>query len=294
MCDIESYCYLPMLEEMAYVPRTRYAFGEEIRSYLEAIALRFDLVDSALFHTGVETSEWQEGQSRWVVRTDRGDEIRARYLLMAVGILNLMKLPVIPGMETFKGRAFHTARWDYKYTGGSPEGKLTNLADKVVGVIGTGASAIQCIPPLAESSKHLYVIQRTPAAVGVRANHPTTDEFVRSQRPGWHRERNENFQAVMIGRPVDVDLVDDSWCHHFARVNNQPFEAGMTMEEYMLGVEEVDFEIMEFHRRRIQDVVTDPAKVAALMPYYRYSCRRPLFHDEYLPALNRPNVTMVD
>jgi cation diffusion facilitator CzcD-associated flavoprotein CzcO len=294
MCDIESYCYLPMLEEMNYIPKTRYAFGEEIREYLEAIARRFDLVDSALFHSGVDTSEWDEDLSRWVIRTDRGDVIRARYLVMAVGILNLMKLPVIPGMETFKGRAFHSARWDYEYTGGSPDEKMTKLADKVVGIIGTGASAVQCIPPLAESAKHLYVIQRTPAAVGVRGNYPTTEDFVRTLRPGWHRERSENFQAVMLGRSVEVDLVDDSWCHHFARVNNQPFEPGMTMEEYMSRVELFDFEVMELHRRRIEETVTDPAKVAALMPYYRYSCRRPLFHDEYLPALNLPNVTMVD
>ncbi len=294
MCDIESYCYLPMLEEMGYIPKTRYAFGEEIRQYLETIARRFDLVDSALFHSGVETSAWDQGLSRWVIRTDRGDEIRARYLVMAVGILNLMKLPVIPGMGTFKGRAFHTARWDYEYTGGSPDKPLTNLADKVVGIIGTGASAIQCIPPLAESSKHLYVIQRTPAAVGVRGNHPTTEDFVQGLRPGWHRERSENFQAVMLGRAVEADLVDDSWCHHFARVNNQTFEPGMTMEEYMLRIEQFDFEVMELHRRRIREIVSDPAKVSALMPYYRYSCRRPLFHDEYLPALNAPNVTMVD
>ena len=294
MCDVESYCYMPMLEEMEYVPKTRYAFGAEIREYLEAIAGRFDLVDSALFHTGVETSEWDESRSRWVIRTDRGDEIRARYLVMAVGILNLMKLPVIPGMETFEGRAFHSARWDYEYTGGGPDENMTKLADKVVGIIGTGASAIQAIPPLAESSQHLYLFQRTPGAVGVRGNHPTTDDFAASLRPGWHRARNENFQAVMLGLPVEVDLVDDSWCHHFARVNNQPFEPGMTMEEYMLRTEQFDFEVMELHRQRIRDTVTDPAKVEALMPYYRYSCRRPLFHDEYLPALNRPNVTIVD
>ena len=216
MCDVESYCYMPMLEETGYVPKTRYAFGEEIREYLEAIAGRFDLVDSALFHTGVETSEWDESRSRWVIRTDRGDEIRARYLVMAVGILNLMKLPVIPGMETFEGCAFHSARWDYEYTGGGPDETMTKLADKAVGIIGTGASAVQAIPPLAESSEHLYVFQRTPGAVGVRANQPTSDEFAASLTPGWHRARNENFQAVMLGQAVDVDLVDDSWCHHFA------------------------------------------------------------------------------
>ena len=294
MCDVESYCYMPMLEETGYVPKTRYAFGEEIREYLEAIARRFDLADSALFHTGVETSEWDESRSRWVIRTDRGDEIRARYLVMAVGILNLMKLPVIPGMEAFEGRAFHSARWDYEYTGGGPDENMTKLADKVVGIIGTGASAIQAIPPLAESSQHLYVFQRTPGAVGVRANQPTSDDFAANLSPGWHRARNENFQAVMLGRAVDVDLVDDSWCHHFARINNPPFEPGMTMEEFMLRAEQFDFEVMELHRQRIRETVTDPAKVEALMPYYRYSCRRPLFHDEYLPALNRPNVTIVD
>ncbi len=294
MCDVESYCYMPMLEEMGYLPKTRYASGEEIREHVEAIAGRFDLVDSALFHTGVETSEWDENSSRWVIRTDRGDEIRARYLVMAVGILNLMKLPVIPGMETFEGRAFHSARWDYGYTGGGPDSNMTKLANKVVGIIGTGASAIQAIPPLAESSKHLYVFQRTPGAVGVRGNHPTSQDFAQSLHPGWQRERNENFQAVMIGLPVEVDLVDDSWCHHFAWINNQPFEPGMNMQDYMLQVEEFDFEVMELHRQRIRETVTDPAKIEALMPYYRYSCRRPLFHDEYLPALNRPNVTIVD
>jgi cation diffusion facilitator CzcD-associated flavoprotein CzcO len=294
MCDVESYCYMPMLEEMEYIPKTRYAFGDEIREHIEAIAHRFDLVDSALFHTGVEASEWDESSSRWVIRTDRGDEVRARYLVMAVGILNLMKLPVIPGMETFDGCAFHSARWDYGYTGGGPDETMTKLADKVVGIIGTGASAVQAIPPLAESSKQLYVFQRTPGAVGVRGNHPTTEDFAQSLRPGWHRERNENFQSVMLGQQVEVDLVDDSWCHHFARINNQPFEPGMTMENHMLQVDEFDFEVMELHRERIRQFVTDPAKVEALMPYYKYSCRRPLFHDEYLPALNRTNVTIVD
>jgi cation diffusion facilitator CzcD-associated flavoprotein CzcO len=294
MCDVESYCYMPMLEEMGYIPKTRYAFGEEIRGYLEAIAQRFDLVDSALLHTGVETSEWDEGSSRWVLRTDRGDEIRARYLVMAVGILNLMKLPAIPGMDKFRGRSFHSARWDYEYTGGGPEGNLTKLSDKVVGIMGTGASAIQCIPSLAGSSKQLFVFQRTPGAVGERGNHPTSEDFAKSLRPGWHRERNENFQAMMLGRPVEVDLVNDGWCHHYARINNQPFKPGMTIEDYMLQVEQFDFEVMELHRRRIRETVTDPAKAQTLMPYYPYSCRRPLFHDEYLPALNQRNVTIVD
>ena len=134
MCDVESYIYMPMLEEMNYVPTTRYAFGDEIRRHLDAVATKYGLVDDALFHTGVETSEWDEESSRWIIRTDRGDEVRARYLIMAPGILNLMKLPAIPGMDEFEGKAFHTARWDYEYTGGGPDDPhLTKLADKVVG-----------------------------------------------------------------------------------------------------------------------------------------------------------------
>jgi cation diffusion facilitator CzcD-associated flavoprotein CzcO len=294
MCDVESYTYMPMLEEMGYLPTTRYAFGDEIRRHFLAIAEKYDLVGSALFHTGVERSEWDDTLGRWVIRTDRGDEVRAKYLVLAVGILNLMKLPVIEGMEKFRGKAFHTARWDFGYTGGTPDGKLEKLADKSVGIIGTGASAIQAIPHLAESSGHLYVFQRTPGAVGVRGNRATPADFAQDLAPGWQRERMENFQAVMLGRPVDVDMVDDGWCHHFAPTHNVTFEEGMTPDEIMRKAEEVDYEIMEEHRDRIREIVQDPEKVAILTPYYRYLCRRPLFHDEYLLAFNRDNVTVVD
>ena len=295
MCDVESYIYMPMLEEMNYVPTTRYAFGDEIRRHLDAIATKYGLVDDALFHTGVETSEWDERTSRWVIRTDRGDEIRARYLIMAVGILNLMKLPVIPGLEEFEGRAFHTARWDYDYTGGSQEDpRLTKLSDKVVGVVGNGASGIQAVPPLADSAKHVYVFQRTPSAIGVRGNAPTDERFAENLRPGWQKERMENFSAVMIGRPVERNLVDDGWTWHTARINNPVIKDGMRGEDIAAMVEEFDYGVMEEHRSRIDEIVGDPAVAAGLKPYYRYGCKRPCFHDEYLDAFNRPNVTLVD
>jgi cation diffusion facilitator CzcD-associated flavoprotein CzcO len=296
MCDVESYIYMPMLEELGYIPKTRYAFGEEIRAHLEAIAKRYGLVDDALFHTGVQKSEWDESSSRWVVRTDRGDEIRSKYLIMAVGILNLMKLPVIPGMERFKGRSFHTARWDYEYTGGSPTDwhNLGKLGDKVVAVVGTGASAIQCIPPLAESSRHLYVFQRTPSAVGVRGNRPTDEAFVKSRYPGWQRQRMENFSAVMLGRQVDRDLVDDGWTHHFAKLMSPKPDPAMSPESMMQSLEELDYAIMDEHRSRVDEIVSDPRTAEILKPYYRYLCKRPCFHDEYLPAFNLPNVTLID
>ncbi len=295
MCDVESYIYIPMLEELDYIPKTRYAFGDEIREQLEALAEKFDLVDESLFHTTVTSTTWNEEVARWVLHTDRGDEIRARYVVMAVGILNLMKLPDIPGMELFKGKSFHTARWDYAYTGGGPDGNLDRLGDKNVGLLGTGASAVQCVPHLAESAKHLYVFQRTPAPVGVRDNRPTSPELAEELRtqPGWQRARMYNFHDVLRGAS-ETDLVDDGWTKHWPRTRSRRPQPDMTMEEFAYQSEVEDFAVMEEHRARIDEVVTDPEKAGILKPYYRYVCKRPCFHDEFLPAFNRPNVTLVD
>ena len=293
-CDVESYIYLPMLEELGYVPTSRYASGEEIRSHLQAIADRHDLVSGALFHTGVTRADWDEGAARWRVLTDRDDELTCRYYVLAVGILNLLKLPAIPGMERFGGHSFHTARWDYGYTGGGPGQPLTGLAGKVVGLVGTGASGIQCAPPLAAAADHLYVFQRTPSAIGVRGNRPTAPEFADRLQPGWQQARMDNFQAIMLGKRVDADLVDDGWTHHFAAVHHPPRRKGMTPAEYMRGAEELDHGIMEEHRRRVTELVADPDTAERLKPYYRYLCKRPCFHDEYLSAFNDPGVTLVD
>jgi cation diffusion facilitator CzcD-associated flavoprotein CzcO len=294
MCDVESYQYLPMLEELGYVPTRRYAFGEEIRRHLQAIADRFDLVRDALFHTGVTQTAWDDDAGRWMVRTDRGDELSCRYYVLAVGILNLMKLPAIPGMDDFGGRAFHTARWDYGYTGGGPGEPLTDLGDKAVALIGTGASGLQCLAPLAESAKHVYVFQRTPSAIGVRGNRLTDPAFAEGLAPGWQKARMDNFQSIILGRPVDADLTDDGWTHHYARVQNPPRRKGMSIEEFIRTAEELDFGIMEEHRQRIDQLVTKPDIAAALKPYYRYLCKRPCFHDEYFEAFNRDNVTLID
>jgi cation diffusion facilitator CzcD-associated flavoprotein CzcO len=294
MCDVESYIYLPLLEDLGYVPTQRYAFGEEIRLYLQAVAERFDLVDDALFHTGITRAEWREEESRWLVTTDRGDEIRCRWYVLAVGILNLMKLPAIEGMEDFAGHSFHTARWDYDYTGGGPGQPLTELGDRTVALIGTGASGIQILPPLAEAAKHVYVFQRTPSAIGERGNRPTLPDFADTLEEGWQRARMDNFQAIMLGRSTGEDLIDDGWTHHYAAVNNPPRRKGMTPAEYAEQAETIDYGIMEEHRRRVDALVDDPGTAAILKPYYRYICKRPCFHDEYLSAYNSPNVTLID
>ena len=294
MCDVESYIYLPMLEELGYVPTHRYAYGEEILAHLETIADRFDLVADGLFHTGVTRAEWHEDTARWQIHTDRGDEITGRWYVLAVGILNLMKLPAIPGMEDFAGRSFHTARWDYEYTGGGRHEPLTGLADKTVALIGTGASGIQCVPPLAESAERLYVFQRTPSAIGERGNRPTDPAFAHGLVPGWQQARMENFESIMSGRSVEVDQVDDGWTHDYAVVQHPPRGEGMTSAEYKRSAERIDYGVMDAHRRRVEELVADPATAEILKPYYRYLCKRPCFHDEYLLAFNNPNVTLID
>ncbi len=294
MCDIESYIYIPMLEELDYIPTRRYASGAEILDHLEAVAERFDLVRDALFHTGVTHAEWNGDRARWRIETDRGDKIHSRWYVLAAGILNLLKLPSIPGMEDFAGRSFHTSRWDYEYTGGSPDAPLSGLEDKVVALVGTGASGLQCVPPLAESAEHLYVLQRTPSAIGERNNRPTAATFADGLAPGWQRARMDNFQAVMMGRPVEVDLVDDGWTHDYAAVQHPPRQKGLSPADNARLAEALDFEIMEAHRLRVEKLVADPATAEILKPYYRYFCKRPCFHDEYLPAFNNERVTLID
>ncbi len=295
MCDVESYLYLPLLEDLDYVPKHRYAFGDEILGHLEAIAERYDLGRDALFHTGITRAAWDEDVRRWRIETDRGDRLAARYYVLAVGILNLLKLPAIPGMETFAGPAFHTARWDYTVTGGSPTERMTALGDRTVGLVGTGASGIQCVTPLADAAAQLVVFQRTPSAIGERGNRPTDPDFAAGLTPGWQAARMDNFQAIMLGRETGGDLVDDGWTHDYAAVQNPPPKRpDERFPEYLRRVEERDFAIMERHRDRVADLVADPVVAEALKPYYRYLCKRPCFHDDYLSAFNRPNVTLVD
>jgi len=294
MCDVESYIYLPMLEELDYMPTRKYVSGEEIRQHLLAIVGKYDLAGEARLHTRSESSTWDEELARWVIRTDRGDTIRARHLVLATGILNLMKLPTIPGMADFEGRSFHTARWDYEYTGGGQKEKLHKLEGKTVGVIGTGASAIQSLRPLSESAKQVYVLQRTPNAIGVRGDCPTPPDFCETLEPGWQKKRMDNFQAVILGLPVEADLVDDGWTRDFARTRRLQRDPSWSPREYGQRIEEVDFEIMEEHRTRVGDLVHDADTAAALKPYFRYMCKRPLFHDEFLQAFNNPNVTLID
>ncbi len=297
LCDVESYIYLPYLEELNYVPSMKYVGAPEILEHSRAIARHFDLYKDALLQTEVKSFEWNEDTGLWTVSTDRGDAFTARFICLGTGPLSRPRLPGIPGIETFTGHAFHTSRWDYEYTGGDWSGNLTNLVDKRVGIIGTSSTAIQCIPHLGEWSKQLYVFQRTPSGVDVRNNQPTDPEWAKSLKPGWQRERMENFESLIMGKPQEVDLVADGWTDLMRMValwanddlkkSTDPAKIGEVMQL-------ADFKKMDQIRQRVDDIVKDPATAEALKPWYNRWCKRPCFHDQYLPTFNRPNVTLVD
>ena len=289
-CDVESYVYLPLLEETRYIPTEKYAKAPEIFSYCQLLGRTFDLYRTALFQTEVAGAVWGDDAHRWQVTTTRGDRLSARFLVIAGGVLHKAKLPGIPGIETFAGHSFHTSRWDYGYTGGGPLERMDKLADKQVGIIGTGATAVQAVPKLAESAGELFVFQRTPSGVGARNNRPTDPAWVASLKPGWQKERISNFTALVSGAQPDIDLIQDGWTE-MLRVDTR--KHAETKEEEA-ELELIDFENMEAIRARVDEIVNDPSTAEALKPWYNQMCKRPCFHDEYLPSFNRPNTHLID
>ncbi|MDZ4866120.1 MAG: NAD(P)/FAD-dependent oxidoreductase [Alphaproteobacteria bacterium] len=298
-CDIEAYIYLPLLEETGFIPKEKYSFAAEIRAHARRIGETFDLYSKACFQTEIREVRWLEDEQKWLITTNRDDHMKARYVVMSSGPLNRPKLPGIPGIETFRGHSFHTSRWDYDYTGGSSEGGLDKLADKRVAIIGTGATAIQCVPHLARHAKHLYVFQRTPSSVDVRGNGPTDPAWVKSLTPGWQKRRMENFNILVNGGHQDEDLVSDGWTDIIRNLATmaalrRPGAGAMSPEEMAREMELADFRKMNQVRARVDAIVKDKKTAEALKPWYRQFCKRPTFNDEYLPTFNRPNVTLVD
>ncbi len=297
-CDIESYVYLPLLEEVGYMPVEKYTRAPEILNYCRMIGEHFDLYRDVCFQTEVTAMEWDEGSSRWIIRTNKGDAMKARYVIMANGPLHRPKLPGIPGVDSFKGHTFHTSRWDYDYTGGDPMGGLTKLADKRVGIIGTGATAVQCVPHLGEGAKELFVFQRTPSSIDVRNNRPTDPDWAANLQPGWQQYRMDNFNVLVSGGWQKEDLVADGWTDI---IRNLGLAAARRAAKGEMGpgdpaelLQLADFQKMESIRARVDQVVADRAKAEALKPWYNQFCKRPCFHDDYLPTFNRPNVHLID
>jgi cation diffusion facilitator CzcD-associated flavoprotein CzcO len=295
-CDIESYVYMPLLEETGYMPTEKYASGQEILDHLHRAARHFNLYEGALFQTQVVEARWNDDARRWLVKTDRGDQLRARFVIKTNSALDRPKLPRIPGIDRFAGKIFHTSRWDYDYTGGDAQGGLANLRDKAVAVIGTGCTAIQCVPYLAQDAGQLFVFQRTPSSVDWRKNRPTDPDWAGGLTPGWQDARRRNFVSLTAGGHEPVDMVDDAWTATVRAVGGfyGLAEADLSPEQIDRLLQINDFKKMNEIRGRVEQSVTDRRTAEALKPWYRQFCKRPTFSDDYLPAFNRPNVTLVD
>jgi len=296
-CDIESYIYLPLLEELGYVPQKKYSDAAEIFAHCRAIGRHFGLYDKACFHTLVQELRWDAAAHCWQVSTDRGDRMRASFICLADGPLNQPKLPGIDGIGTFRGKIFHSSRWDYAYTGGDATGGMEGLRDKRVGIIGTGASAIQCVPFLAESAGELLVFQRTPSSVFARNNQPTDTTWAASLQAGWQQQRMRDFEHIVHGGSGQPDDAGDGVVRLMRRlygVDMAGTDPQQPPAQAALQMEQADLELMDELRARVDDIVADPATAAALKPWYRLLCKRPCFNDGYLQAFNRPNVRLID
>ncbi|VWX47267.1 NAD(P)/FAD-dependent oxidoreductase [Novosphingobium sp. 9U] len=298
-CDNDAYCYLPLLEETGWMPSKKFADGYEIQGHCVRIATQYGLYENALFHTLVRSLKWDEAIQRWHIETNRGDDIRARFVIMCGGPLNKPKLPGIPGIRDFKGKLFHTARWDYDYTGGEwRDPVLSKLADKRVAIVGTGATAIQAIPYLAKYAKQVYVIQRTPSSVDERPNPPTDPDWAASLQPGWQYERQKNFHdgAVFGLKPGQADQICDIWTEINRNMAAESEQIGwpQSPEEYAERRAAMDVRVMERMRRRVESIVQDEQTAEALKPWFMFNCKRPLSNDHYYPAFNQPNVKLID
>ena len=328
-CDIESYIYFPLLEETNFIPKRKYTDAAETLDYFKVLSDKFSLKENALFQTEVNEVKWISDEKLWFIKTNRQDSIKARYVIHANGFLNRPKLPAMKGINDYQGHTFHTSRWDYAYTGGNSNGNLNNLRDKKVAIIGTGATAVQCVPHLAAGAKKLYVFQRTPSSIDERNNSNTDIDWFNAQKSGWQKERKENFEGFLTGNFTDRDLVNDGWTEIFRTIlggliKNGPsklvllswvltapfyknfYKVGLrtyirnkfmnfvTREDINKKVEIVDFQKMEKVRARADALVNDPKTAESLKPYYRQLCKRPCFHDEYLQAFNNDNVELID
>ena len=223
-CDTASMVYMPLLEETGHRPSEKYAHAPEILAHCKRIGRQFGLYSNALFHTEVENLDWDEANARWVIQTNRGDRFTASFIGLGTGPLHVPKLPGIPGIETFRGHAFHTSRWDYQYTGGEPDGGVHWRSFR------TSASRSSAQAPRRSSAcriwrapaGELYVFQRTPSSVDVRANAPIDPDWFSSiATPGWQQRWLENFTDNSAGGSATEDLVQDGWTDLSRRIRCQ-------------------------------------------------------------------------
>ncbi|NRH33641.1 NAD(P)/FAD-dependent oxidoreductase [Rhodococcus sp. MS13] len=297
-CDVQSYLYLPYLEESGYMPTKKYVGGKEIFEHAQRLGRLFDIYPNALFQTVVTDVRWDESHNAWVIATDRGDTIRAKFVIRANGPFSKPQYPTVPGIDDFKGKIIHTSRWDYQYTGGDQDLPLDKLRDKRVALIGTGATGIQVAPRLADAAEQVFVVQRTPALVAERNNAPTDPDWVATLTPGWQSQMHENFTDQLSGLVHVEDLVQDVWTQIYRALPGHDLvdvEVSSLPEKDQIHLSILsDLKIVNAVRERVDRTVSNPETAEALKPWFGVVCKRPGFHDEYLPIFNKESVTLIN
>lgn len=295
-CDIQtidySYTFDPELET-AWTWSEKYATQPEILRYLGFVADRYDLRRDIRFRTKVTEAKWDEATERWLVTTDNGAPVSCRHYIMATGCLSAPKPPEIDGVKDFKGEVYFTGRWPHDGV---------NLAGKRVAVIGTGSSAIQSIPLIAEQAAHLTVFQRTPNFALPAHNGPAPSDrmgLLQGDRAAYREQARQSMAGVPYPQQTAV-----SWQLSDAERRARFEEAwGKGDLVYILtqlwADQAVDIDgnklICDLIREKISAAVKDPETAAALMPHdHPFGAKRPCLDTNYYATYNRPNVTLVN
>ena len=293
-CDTEShaYCYTfseEMLREWEWTER--YPGHAEIRRYLNYVADKFDLKRDIQFNTRVTAAHYDDATNRWDVTTERGERLRAKYLITAVGCLSTANVPKIPGLEGFAGQWYHTGHWPHDGV---------DFTGKRVGMIGTGSTGIQAAPVIAETARHLTVFQRTANYSVPARNAPLTPEFQRHVKENY-AEIARAMKSTTNGHPFAVedrsvwDVTDEQRQAIFEAAwerGGLQFRAGFN--DIMLNVE-ANATAAEFVKAKIRQIVKDPATAEMLADIdHPYSAKRPPIDSDYFETFNRDHVTLVD
>jgi cyclohexanone monooxygenase len=294
-CDVESMQYSYSFSEelqQEWNWSERYAPQPEILKYAQHVADRFGLRGDVVFNTRVDRTEFDEATHRWSVITSDGRLVRAAYVVLATGCLSNARMPDIKGLSGFKGQVYHTGHWPH-------EG--VDFSGLTVGVIGTGSSAIQSVPVIAEEARHLFVFQRTPNfSIPARNAALTAEERAafRKNYPEIRRFAREEARNGIYAEPPDRGALDDGENARRAKYEERWTRGGLT---FMLAYNNLILDhaandtAADFVRGKIAEIVRDPETARRLQPSnHPIGTKRICVDTDYYDAFNRPNVTLVD
>jgi len=292
--DVESLAYSYSFSEdleQEYEWQERYPTQPEILRYARHVADRFDLRRDIFFETRVREAAYEERSGTWLVRTERGDAVTARFLVMATGCLSSSKLPEIPGLDSFEGATYHTAHWPHESV------DFTGLR---VGIIGTGSSAVQSIPVIAEQAADLTVFQRTPAYSLPARNRGLRPDEIADMKANYRAFRQAQKESGFgVPTPITTTSALEVSDEERDAVFEGAWESGslvnlLTAYADLSINQEANDTAKRFIHRKIHQIVEDPRTAADLCPEYPVGTKRPCLDTGYYEAYNRGNVHLVN